>query len=66
MNMQPSLLDDPILTVRQVAEYLQLSKSKIYYLIQRRQIPCIRLDRNVRIRLSDLKKWLDQRIEKEA
>ncbi len=62
MNTEP-LLSDPILTVRQVAEYLQISKSKIYYLIQRKEIPCIRLNRNVRIRLSDLKKWIDERLQ---
>ncbi len=58
-----NMLDDPILTVRQVAEYLQISKSKIYYLIQRRSIPFIRLNRNVRIRQSDLIAWLNERVE---
>jgi excisionase family DNA binding protein len=56
--------EDPILTVRQVAEYLQLSRSKIYYLIQRRSIPFIRLGKNVRIRQSDLIKWLNHQTEK--
>lgn len=53
-----NIYDDPILTVRQVAEYLQISRSKIYYMIQRRSIPFIRVGRNVRIRQSDLVKWL--------
>ena len=61
-----NLYDDPILTVRQVAEYLQLSKSKIYYLIQRRSIPFIRLGRNVRIRQSDLIKWLNHQTERDG
>ncbi len=59
-----NLYEDPILTVRQVAEYLQLSKSKIYYMIQRQTIPSIRLGKNVRIRQSDLVKWLDQNSER--
>ena len=59
-----NLYDDRILTVRQVAEYLQVSKSKIYYMIQRRSIPFIRLGRNVRIRQSDLLNWLNLQAEK--
>ncbi len=58
-----NLNDDPILTVRQVAEYLQLSKSKIYYMIQRGTIPHVRLGKNVRIRHSQLIKWLEERSE---
>ncbi len=58
-----NLYDDPVLTVRQVAEYLQLSRSKVYYMIQRRHIPFIRLGKNVRIRQSELIKWLDQQSE---
>ncbi len=59
-----SLSEDPILTVAQVAQYLQISKSKIYYLIQRRRLPCIRLGRNVRVRQSELLKWLDLQAER--
>ena len=50
---------EPILTAKEVAQYLKLSKAKIYYLIQRKQIPHIKLGRNVRIRQSDLEKWLE-------
>ncbi len=66
MNTQPLLLSDRILTVPQVAVYLQISKSKIYYLINRKQIPHIRLGRNVRIRESDLTRWLEQSTEAAA
>ncbi len=58
-----NLHDDPILTVRQVADYLQLSKSKVYYMIQRRKIPYIRLGKNVRIRKSDLERWIESHLE---
>jgi excisionase family DNA binding protein len=50
---------DAIMTVPEVARYLKMSKSKLYYLIQRKQIPYIRIGRNVRIRESDLNRWLD-------
>jgi excisionase family DNA binding protein len=64
MNQQFSVLEDPIMTVPQVAKYLQISKSKIYYLISRRELPHLRLGRNVRVRQSDLMKWLELQIEK--
>ncbi len=43
--------------------FLRLSKSKVYYMISRKQLPHLRLGRNVRIRMSDLQKWINQRIE---
>jgi len=52
---------ETIYTVPEVAEYLKMSKSKVYYLIQRREIPHIKIGRNVRIRQEDLLKWLEKR-----
>ena len=51
---------DEILTIPQVAKYLKISKSKIYYLVKRREIPHSKIGRNVRIRESDLAKWLEK------
>jgi excisionase family DNA binding protein len=51
---------DTIMTVPEVAQYLKMSKSKLYYLIQRRQIPHVKIGRNVRIKDSDLAKWLEK------
>jgi len=51
---------DKILTVPEVAIYLRISKSKIYYLVQRKEIPHVRIGRNVRIKESDLAKWLEK------
>jgi excisionase family DNA binding protein len=48
---------DRIMTIPQVAEYLQISKSKLYWLVQTRQIPHIKIGRNVRVRESDLQRW---------
>jgi excisionase family DNA binding protein len=52
---------DTILTVPEVARYLKMSRAKVYYLIQKKRIPHVRIGRNVRVRESDLVKWLDQR-----
>jgi excisionase family DNA binding protein len=51
---------EQILTIPEVARYLKISKSKIYYLVQRREIPHIKIGRNVRIRENDLVRWLER------
>lgn len=51
---------DEILTIPQVARYLKLSRSKVYGLVARRQIPYIRVGKSVRIRASDLAQWLQR------
>lgn len=53
-------MNDKIMTIPQVAEFLQVSKAKIYIMVQRGEIPYIRMNRNVRIWESDLLKWLDR------
>jgi excisionase family DNA binding protein len=53
-----------VLTIPEVAAYLKISKSKIYYLVSQKQIPHLKLGRNVRIRESDLQEWLDLQTEK--
>jgi excisionase family DNA binding protein len=57
-------MNDRILTIPQVAEYLQVSKAKIYLLVQKGEIPYIRLERNVRIWESELLKWLEKQTVK--
>lgn len=51
---------EEILTIPEVAEYLKISKAKVYLMVQRKQIPHLKLNRNVRIRRSDLEKWLEK------
>lgn len=62
MNQQ--IFEDPILTIPEIARYLQISRSKAYYMAYKKQLPILRLGRNIHVRMSDLMKWLDQRIEK--
>ena len=51
---------EEIYTIPEVARYLKLSKSKVYYLVQAGEIPHLKIGRNVRIRENDLKKWMDK------
>jgi len=56
---------ETIYTIPEVAEYLKMSKSKVYALVKREEIPFIRIGRNVRIRESDLNEWLEERTRPE-
>lgn len=49
-----------IMTIPEVAKYLKMSRSKVYYLVARKEIPHIRIGRNVRIHEKDLEKWLEK------
>jgi excisionase family DNA binding protein len=51
---------EPVYTIPQVAEYLQMSKTKIYQMVRQGKIPCIRIGKSVRIRESDLVEWLEK------
>ena len=55
-------LQDPIMTIPEVARYLKLSRSKVYLLVTQKKITYIRIGRNVRIRQSDLEAWLNQKV----
>lgn len=52
---------EKLLTAPQIAEILQISKAKVHILIQRGEIPYIRLERNVRVKESDLLRWIEKR-----
>jgi len=58
MNQSFHRLEDPILTIPEVARYLKVSKSKIYSLVSRQEIPHLKIGRNVRIRQADLQMWM--------
>ena len=49
-----------VLTIPEVAEHLQRSKTSVYSLVKKGVIPSIQIDRNVRIFESDCEKWLEE------
>ena len=51
---------DEIFTIPEVARYLKLSKSKVYALVQTGEIPHLKIGRNVRIRETELKQWIEK------
>lgn len=60
MNHSVAPLEDPILTIPEVARYLKISKSKIYSLVSREEIPHLKIGRNVRILRKDLQAWMEK------
>ena len=50
-----------ILTVRDVAEYLRMSETKVYRLVKQRQLPVFRIGKSWRFRKDLLDEWLSQR-----
>lgn len=50
--------DDALLDVPEVAEYLRISRSSVYKLIERQQIPAIRIGRLLRVRRKELDETL--------
>jgi excisionase family DNA binding protein len=60
MNQSVQGSEDTILTIPEVARYLKISKSKIYRLLSKNEIPHIKIGRNVRIRQTDLQMWVEK------
>lgn len=61
--MAEEMLTEPLLTVKQVAEYLQLKESTIYSWAQDGRIPAIKIGRTWRFRRADLDAWLQQHLQ---
>lgn len=50
---------DQLLTVSEVALFLQLKPSTIYQWVSMRQIPYLQIGKNIRFRKRDLMEWLE-------
>ena len=55
-----------LMTVKQVAEYLQLKESTIYAWAQDQKIPAIKIGRTWRFRQNDLDTWLGRHLKDEV
>jgi len=50
------------MTVRMAAEYLTISRSRLYLMVQQKKIPYIRLsERRIVIRATELEEWLKKK-----
>lgn len=55
-----------LMTVKQVADYLQLKESTIYAWAQDGKIPAIKIGRTWRFRQVDLDAWLERHLKEET
>jgi len=53
------MLSNTVWTIPEVADYLKVSPSKLYQMVQRGELPSIKIGRQVRITEDDLARWLD-------
>jgi len=53
--------NEQLLTIEQVADYLQLQKSTIYTYAQRGSIPAFKVGRNWRFKREDVEVWLEEK-----
>ena len=55
------MTDEPLMSVKDLAEYLQVDMSTIYLWSQRGQIPAMKVGKMWRYRRSEIEEWLNQR-----
>ena len=56
-----SRLEETMLTLREVAEYLRVSEKTVRRWVAQRRIPCVRLGRAVRFVRGDVFRWVSAR-----
>jgi len=64
--MNQTTFQSPIMTVKQVADYLQMKESTIYAWTQSRKIPAIKIGRTWRFWRDDIDAWLKKHTIKTA
>ena len=52
----------PLLSVRQVAELLGVSRASVYKLVERGELAHVRISNAIRVRPVDLERWLEGRV----
>ncbi|MDF2591465.1 MAG: DNA-binding protein [Clostridia bacterium] len=58
--MNKSVIEKEVLTVSQVADYLQLSEMTTYKLVQEGKIPAFKIGRSWRVKKDDLEELIER------
>jgi len=56
-------MDKPILTLKEVAEYLKLSELSLYRLLHKGKIPGFKIGQQWRFTKNTIDKWIDEKIQ---
>ncbi len=51
-------VEEILLTGTEVAQRLRISRAKVYWMIQRGEIPSVKMGRNVRVRQRDMEEYI--------
>lgn len=62
--MPASSLQGDILTIRQLAEYLMVSEKTVYRMLDRNQLPAVRVGAQWRFRKQDIDQWLTDEVRR--
>lgn len=54
------MVDEQLLTIEQLAEYLQVSTKTIYRMIHKKQIPCYKVANQWRFKRDVIETWLEK------
>lgn len=57
------MIDDAILTLREVADLLKIGEKTAYTMAQRRDLPSFKVGGQWRFRRADIDKWIEQRVQ---
>jgi excisionase family DNA binding protein len=55
-----------LLNAQDIAEVLSIGLSTVYLLLERGDLPCIRIGRSVRVRPEDLEEFIESRVQRKA
>lgn len=53
-------MDRQLMTIEEVAEYLQVSSKTVYRMIHRREIPCYKVANQWRFKWDNLQHWMEE------
>jgi len=57
---------NPLLTIEQVFTYLGVKRSKVYNLIERGELPVVRIGRSVRIHPDAVREYVERNTERKG
>jgi len=57
-----TVMDNDIMTLKEVAEYLKLSELSLYRLLRARKIPAFKIGQQWRFKKTALDKWIDEKM----
>jgi excisionase family DNA binding protein len=59
--MEKQKMEVRLLNIREVAEILHVSRTLVYSLLKRGDIPTVRIERVIRVRQEDLERYIHER-----